>query len=124
MIKRFLILFIVCFSIQLQAADFAPSFETQDIDGSSSHYNGTVGTSAVSIPSSADKVISEFILKCPIQTPLTKECLVSLDGGTNFFSLRVGEHLGWSPKGSMKQIQVKGSTSGVEYEILMNFESF
>lgn len=107
-----------------RAADIYPGFETQDLTGSTVHYNGTMGTSNVAIPTVADKVMAEVLVKCPYQTPLSVECYVSFDSGTTFFTLGVGEYLGWSLKGNIKQIYIKGSTAGVAYQIIANYEDY
>lgn len=106
------------------SADLLPAFETQDLDGGTTHYNGTVGTSAIAIPTVAGNIISEVVIKCPFQTPTTKKLLVSFDGGTTFFTLDPGEFIGWSVKGSRRQIHIKGGVAGVSYDVLLNREAY
>lgn len=106
------------------AADASPGFETQDLDGATTHYSGTVGTTAVAIPAVAGSVISEVVIKCPYQTPVSKKLLVSFDGGTNFFTLDPGDFIGWSVKGRRTQIHIKGSTAGVAYDVILNREAY
>ena len=72
-----------------------PEREYRDNEGSSSQYNGTVGTSAVNIPSSAGNAISEFLIHCPNASP--GNLLVSLDGGTTFKTIYRGGHWIWTP---------------------------
>jgi hypothetical protein len=97
--------------------------EIRDIAGSSAHYNGTVGTSPVSIPSVANKVISEF---CIANTDSTKTAVlsVSLDAGTTFKTIGYKGSWTWSPKGRIKQIQIKADAASRAYQIAMNFEEF
>ena len=116
---RYLFLLFVPF---LLAADREPGFEMQDLSGESKHFNGTVGTTPISIPSSPDKVISEVLFKCPAKQTGTRNCFISFDAGTTFFDLEEGEYVAWSYKGRQKQIQVKGSAAGTAYQVLINFE--
>lgn len=103
-------------------ADKLPQFEGQDVLGTTAHFNSTVGTTAVAVPSSPGNAISEVLVSCPQQTPNTKKLLVSFDGGTLFKTLEIGEGLVWSLKGSPTQIHVKGNEANVSYEIIMNRE--
>jgi hypothetical protein len=104
-------------------AEELPGFETQDITGSTLNYSGTVGVSAINIPTSANKVISEVLFKCPYQTPLTIRCQISFDG-TTYFDLMPGEFIGWSTKGFMKQFKVKANQAGVSYQAIVNYENW
>lgn len=106
------------------AVDLMPAFELQDLDGSTAHFSGTVGTSAIALPTVAGNIISEVVIKCPFQTPVTKTLKVSFDGGTSFFTLDPGEFIGWSAKGSLRQIYIKGGVAGVTYDILLNREGY
>lgn len=106
------------------SAEISPGFEMQDLIGQTKHYNGTISTSPTTLPAVADKTISEVIFKCPYQTPQTKTCSISFDGGTTYFTLAVGEFLGWSVKGEIEQVKIKGSTSGVTYDMLINYEEY
>lgn len=97
--------------------------ETQDLIGTTAHYNGIVGTTQINIPTTAGNVISEVLLKCPAQSG-QKQCFISFDGGTNFFTLEEGEFIGWAYKGEQKQVQIKGSAASTEYQIIVNFEDY
>lgn len=101
-------------------ADLPPQMEVNDSRGSTVPYSGTVGTTAVNVPSAAGSNITELMVRCPFQSPNTKQLLYSLDGGATYLSLDVGESLTWPLKGSLKQIQIKGSTAGVSYEVILN----
>lgn len=105
-------------------ADAAPGFEIEDLNGTTTHFSGTLTTSNVSLPASATTVISELIFKCPYQTPTSRTCLISFDGGTNFFALAVGEFIGWTPKGRIRQVVVKSNTAGTTYDMVMNREAY
>jgi hypothetical protein len=102
--------------------DEYPQFEGQDTEGSSDHFNGTVGTTATNVPSSAGNVISEFLVDCPKDSP--GNLLVSLDGGTTFKTVNRGGVWIWTPKGNMTQIKIKGTNANTDYEIVMNREPF
>lgn len=97
--------------------------EMTDEAGSSSHFNGTVGTTAIFIPTVANKVISEF---CIANVDGTKSAVisVSLDGGTTYKQVPFNSEWAWSFKGYQKQIKIKGDAAGRAYEIVMNFEAF
>lgn len=101
--------------------DVAGSMEIIDELGSTSHFNGTVGTTPVSIPSSANKIISEFYIS---NVDSTKSAIiyVSLDGGTTFKQIGYNSDWSWSMKGSQRQIKIKGDAVGRAYEIVINFE--
>ena len=107
----------------LGGIDIGPGFEMQDLEGSTINYSGTVGTSSINLPTSADKNISEVMFKCPYQTPLTIRCQISYDG-TTYFDLMPGEFVGWSVKGFKKQIKIKANHAGVTYQTVINFEAW
>lgn len=97
------------------------NFETKDYEGSTAHFNGTVGTSPISVPSSAGNPIDEFIIKCMYANTDTAYLEVSMDGGTNYFRLQAGMALQWSPKGgTTTQLTIRGSEAGVAYESIIN----
>lgn len=98
-------------------------FEIQDMDGSTVHYNSSVGTTPVAIPTVADKEISEFWIENPIDnTPVTETLSFSCDGGATYTALKVGESMVWTPKGGIKQIYIVGSTASVDYKMIVNYE--
>lgn len=106
------------------SADAPPGFEIQDLDGTTTHFSGTLLTTNTAIPGSATTVISELIFKCPYQTPTSRTCQISFDGGTSFFTLGVGEFIGWTPKGRIKQVHIKSNTSGTTYDLIINREAY
>jgi hypothetical protein len=103
-------------------ADLLPQFENKDIYGTTSQFVGSVGITAISIPTVATTAISEIMVRCPNQTPNSKRLLFSFDGGTTFQTLAPGEFIIWSLKGSLTQIQIKGNVATVDYEVLLNQE--
>jgi hypothetical protein len=107
----------------LLGADVSPGFEIQDLAGSTVNYAGTVGTSSINLPTSADKNISEVLFRCPYQTPMTIRCQVSFDG-TTYFDLLPGEFMAWSIKGFKKQIKIKANQAGVSYQTIINYEQW
>ncbi len=100
-------------------ADEAPSFESQDIEGSSDHFNGTVGTTAVPIPTVAGDPIHEFLIESR-EGNSAKKLFVSFDGGTLFKTVDGGGNMSWAPKGRVTQIHIKASAANHNYEIIMN----
>lgn len=98
-------------------------FETQDLIGSTKHYSGTVGVAPTAIPTVANKIIAEFQIENDIyNTPPTKTLSFSCDGGTTYTELRLGESMVWTPKGGIEQIYIKGSTAGVLFKMIVNYE--
>ena len=92
-----------------------------DINGATSMYVSTVGTTAINIPSVAGNAISTCLVRCATDnTPISKRLLYSFDGGTTFATLSPGEYIGWSLKGSLTQISIKGSAASVSYEVILN----
>jgi len=100
--------------------DLPPQYEFRDGLGSSTPYAGTVGTTAISLPTVAGTKITEFFVRCPNQTPVSRKLLYSIDAGVTFFELSTGESIMWSLKGSVTQIQIKGSVANVSYEVFLN----
>lgn len=82
-------------------------------------FEGSVGTTPLSLPVVAAGEIAQVIFSCRVQTPSSKRLLFSVDGGTTFFTLSPGSMVGWEPK-DISQVQVKGNVAGVLYDILMN----
>lgn len=102
--------------------EVAPQFETKDDLGSTTQFASTVGTTPVQVPASAGTKISEILIRCETDnTPVTKRLLWSLDNVT-YHALAPGEFIGWEPQGTILQIYLKGNTSGVAYEVVMNRE--
>lgn len=106
------------------AVDTESAMEVQDLSGTTAHFTGTVGTISVALPSSPGNIISEVVIKCPFQTPTTKQLQVSFDGGVTYFTLDPGEFIGWSVKGKRRQIHIKGAVVGVVYDVIMNREGY
>jgi hypothetical protein len=104
-------------------ANVKSQFELIDNIGSTKHYNGTVGTTAIAIPTVAAQEISEFYLENPINnTPVTKTLSYSCDGGVTYTDLNVSGSMIWTPKGKIKQLYIKGNVAAVSYKLVMNFE--
>jgi len=106
----------------LVGAGRAAQFEQKDIVGSTNHFNLTVGTTAVAIPTVGDKAIAEVLVRCPTQTG-SKTCLVSFEAAIGpFVTLTEGEFIIWSLKGYLKQFWVKAAGAGTNVETVVNFE--
>ena len=113
---------IIVLAFMLMGAGSA-QFEQKDIIGTTDQENPTVGTTAVAVPSVADKSIAEALIKCPGRQPGVKKCLVSFVGsGGPFLTLLEGEFIAWQIKGYIKQIFVKGDTASTDVEIILNYE--
>lgn len=103
-------------------ANEVAQFETRDIVGSTSHFDGTADATGESIPSVAGNEISECIVKNVLSNPNARKLLVSFDGGSNFFTLNRSESIVWGLKGGLTQIYVKSDSATVDYEVIMNRE--
>jgi hypothetical protein len=112
------------FATVADAVDTAPGFETQDLEGTTAHFNGSLTTSSVAVPTTGTTIISELLFKCPYQTPTTRNCQISFDGGTTFFTIDVGEFIAWSVKGRRTQVHVKSNTASTSYIMVINREGY
>ncbi len=121
--KKIILLICAIIPTLLIGADKNPGFETQDLDGNTVNYSGTVGTSSINLPTTAGNIISEVFFRCPHQTPTTIRCSISYDG-TTYLTLNPGEAVGWSVKGNKTQVKVKANQSNVSYEAVINYESY
>jgi hypothetical protein len=99
-----------------------PKRETRDNEGYTSHFNGVVGTTPISIPASpvADEIISEIMIKAGNNS--FKILFISFDNGASWFDLQTNGALGWTPKGNVTQVKIKGSDADTLYQILLNRE--
>lgn len=103
-------------------SDLAPQFESVDRLGTSVPYTSTVGTSAVSIPSSDGNAISEFTVYNPQTNPKSAILYISIDNGTTYRQIPWGSEWGWGVKGQVKHIKLKASAASTAYEAVINFE--
>jgi hypothetical protein len=104
-------------------ANQAPSFEQIDQQGTLTMHSGTVGTTPISLPASATTDLIEVSIYLPSNSvPSSKQLLYSFDGGVTFFILQVGESINKTLRGGIKQIQIKGTTASVEYEVTVEKE--
>lgn len=92
--------------------------------GTTIQFSQVINTSNVSIPATGGGGdISEVLVRCATDNiPNTKRLYYSFDGGLTFGSLSPGEFIGWAPRGSLKQIIVKASTTSVSGEFIVNRE--
>jgi len=98
-------------------------FEIQDLDGETIHYSSTVGTTPITVPSVAGKIISEFWIENSLDnSPVTKRLEFSCDGGVTYTSLRLGESMNWTPKGRIRLLYIKASAASTSYSMIVNYE--
>lgn len=105
--------------------DSPGQFEQKDTVGSSQIFTGVVGVDPIQVPSSATgNIISEFLLVAGEN--LAKKLYFSFDGSSWGPGDGIGQngHFGWSPKGGLKQVWLKGSAANTKYTVVMNFEDF
>jgi len=103
-------------------ADAIPQFESIDLSGSTAHYVGTVGTTPTSIPGASGAPIAEVLINTQSITSGSARLLVSFDAGTTFTTIKRNTILGWSPRGPITQLVIKGNEAGVEYDLVVNYE--
>jgi hypothetical protein len=104
-----------------------PEFESKDVLGKTRHFNGSVGVSSALIPSVSGDKISTVLIKNSQSNLSTSILYVAFDAGTDYFPLRRGEFINWSPKANnsgtpITQIRILGSAAGIAYEAIMDFE--
>jgi hypothetical protein len=104
--------------------DLVTGFELEDTKGSTEQFNGSV-TTAIDIPSVADKVISELIIQ-NVSKASRKVLQLSFDGGSTYFDISRFGHLAWTLKGpDMRQVRIKSSDgTAVDYQAIINFEEY
>jgi hypothetical protein len=94
-------------------------FEIEDIAGAMIQQNGTVGLTAVPIPSSAGNNIAGIFIQCdPDQTPITKRLYLSFDN-TNWITYKPGDADLLPLRGNKTQVYVKGNVASVAYQIIL-----
>jgi len=80
----------------------------------------TAGVGVVSYPSSEGEDITSFIL-INQETKIANSVDFSLDSGVTYTEIKGGGFIGWSPKGSVKQIFVRrGGTTDSDFELIIN----
>ena len=102
--------------------DVPEEFESTDKLGTTSQYDGVVGVAPISIPAIAGNDIGDFIIQCPFDQADTNTLKVSINGGLNFLTMQPAGFWGWTPKGGVKQLVIKGNVAGVKYEVVLNRE--
>ena len=103
--------------------DSAPRHESADNQGSTVMESSTVGLVNKNFPAVAGPPISEFIIQCPDDQDIDNRLQVSMDGGTNFFTLQPSGNLAWTPKGqTVTQLTLLGNAASVQYEVIANLE--
>jgi hypothetical protein len=102
--------------------DLAPQFEIEDLAGSVTILNGTVGTTNTLIPGSPGNAIAEFLFINKKTNNPTATIQVSVDGGTNWVTVGTGGSYSGSLRGNITQLTIKGSAAGLAYECQLNRE--
>lgn len=87
------------------------------------HFNGTTNTFGVNLPGSSANNVTTVIVRNPRSNDFGEVLSVSFDGGSNYFDLYRSESLVWTSSDDLAQINVKGSTASVDYQVIMNRES-
>jgi len=117
------IISILLLCIFISGAGRSTQFEQKDLLGTTTNFQASVGTTFIAIPTVAGNPIAEAFVRCPTQTPNTRRLEVSFTSSTGpWVVLRPGEFIGWSIKGYMKQIWIKGNAASVDYEVILNRE--
>jgi hypothetical protein len=104
------------------AIDSEPTFETEEAEGSSLHFNGIVGASPIAIPpATSGHDISSFLIHNPPSNPHGSFLFLSLDGGAGYMLIENKTYIGFSIEGCPKQVFLKSNVSGANYELVLNF---
>ena len=96
--------------------------EITDRAGTTDSFTGAVDAAGVNLPASAGSHIDELSIRCTVDQPNATRLEFSLDGGTNWFRLRVGEAREEEPRGLITQVRVRaaGTLTTANYEVIMN----
>ena len=91
-------------------------------DGETIQYNATVGTTAVSVPSSpiANRYI-ELVTIVTTEFTGNQKLLVDLNQDGTFTTFKRGIIYAHPPKGRVSQIDIKGDQAGVNYQVIINY---
>ena len=87
-------------------------------EGGTENFSGTLNTTAIQIPSSADKIISGFLIVAD-----GSNIEFSDDGGSTWFPLERRERISWDAKGLIKQISLRTSSGTADYRAKINFST-
>lgn len=82
------------------------------------HFNGTVGTSTIKVPTVAGNAIFEMTVTNIEDTDATKDLLFSLDGGSTFATIKNDGVIELDNLGGLTQIDLKGAVASVGFEII------
>lgn len=96
--------------------------ETDDLNGETKCYSGTVGTSSIAIPTVADKVIAYVTTLSNEPAASGKVLSVSFDGESTWYDLSGQEHVSVPVRGRRKQIHIKGSAANTNYKMIVQME--
>jgi hypothetical protein len=96
--------------------------EMTDSAGTTTTFTGTATTTPVTLPPVAGNRIEELSIRCRVDQPTATRLEFSIDGGTNWIRLRVGESRDEEPRGDLTQIQLRaaGTLTDAIYEVIMN----
>lgn len=100
-------------------ADPSDPISENPLTGSTVIDTGTVSTVYTDVPAVAGGSITSILLENPLSND-PKQLLISFDGGTTAKTLEAGSNFVWTPRGDLKQVKIKGSAAGTDYEIVIN----
>lgn len=95
---------------------------SQNNRGATFIYSGSVGTTAIDLPPSSGKQIKEMMISCTAEQSVINKLLFSIDNGTTFHEIKMGNFISWPIRGDIQQIKIKGSTASVNYQVFINRE--
>lgn len=81
---------------------------------------GTAGLTEVDYPATSGGIIQKFLVNCLMDQTQSNRLMVSIDGGTVWFTLVPGNYWEWEPKNEITQLKLKGSVEGVGYQVVIN----
>lgn len=104
-------------------AYYPGEMEITDRSGTTDSFTGLVTTSPISIPSTPGNHIDELSIRCTVDQPSATRLEFSIDGGSNWHRLKVGEAREDEPRGTLTQIKIRAagvSITSANYEVIIN----
>ena len=92
----------------------------KDVSGDTLQF-ATAVTTVISLPTVAGNNKTSVLFRCAPDQAQARRLEYSLDGGSTFGALAPGEAIGWSPKGAVTQVQIRGQgDTSTDYEVIIN----
>lgn len=103
-------------------ADVTPQFETQDNEGVTKTFSGSVTTAGVLLPDPAISSISSVLIVCSADQNKNNRLEIALDGTNYDLTLSPGGFIEWDMKGEIDQVSIRAESGTVDYQAVINME--